>query len=66
MANRSWEPQWEAFLAAQDAHRIAMENLKVTPTGDKESFRAALDSGRKMRDAWNAFGEAFDAEQFGR
>jgi class 3 adenylate cyclase len=63
MQQRSWEPAWQAALAAQEEHRQAMEELMRTPAGDKPSFRAALATGRKSREATVAFFEAFEAAE---
>lgn len=63
MQQRSWEPAWQAALAAQEEHRHAMETLMRTPPGDKQSFRAALATGRRSREALVAFFEAFEVAE---
>ena len=61
---RRWEPQWDAYKAAEADYQALVEECKKKPADDKQSHAQVLAAGRKRFEAWFDFSEAFDAEHY--
>jgi hypothetical protein len=63
--DRPWQREWSAYKAAQAEYEAAIEAFKSAAPGDERGLAVVLWTAQRLRDAWSAFGQAFDKDQFG-